>query len=106
MSPKYAIWVLFSYYCFNNMLGHIPYEIMLELCVLARNMSWPDGLVLIWLWQGVGLNLSGLKFSFLFAKKLVWLEYERGRDNPSRRGSQKILFLPPTTLRDSLKGKI
>jgi len=73
---------------FNNMLGHISYEIMLELCVLARNMSWFDGLVLIWLWHGVGSKLGGLKFNFLFAKKLVWLEYERGRDNPSR-GSQR-----------------
>jgi len=71
------------------MLGHISYEIMLELCVLARNMSWPDGLVLIWLWLGVGSNLGGLKFNRLFAKKLVWLEYERGRDNPSRRGNQR-----------------
>ena len=64
------------------MLGHISYDIILELYVLARNMSWPDGLVLIWLWNGVGLNLGGPKFNFLFAKKLVWLEYERGRDNP------------------------
>jgi len=29
------------------MLGHIEYEIMLELYVLARNMGWPDGLELI-----------------------------------------------------------
>jgi len=29
------------------MLGHTPYEIMLELYVLSRNMSWPDGLELI-----------------------------------------------------------
>jgi len=47
------------------MLGHTPYEIMLELYVLARNMSWPDGLELIWLWHGVGSNLGGLKFNFL-----------------------------------------
>jgi len=45
------------------MLGHILYEIRLELYVLARNMSWLDGLELIWLWHG------GLKFNFLFAKK-------------------------------------
>ena len=32
-------------------------------------MSWPDGLELIWLRHGVGLNLGGLKFNFLFAKK-------------------------------------
>jgi len=82
----YANCVLFSYYCFNNMLGHISYDIILELCVLARNMSWPDGLLLIWLWHDVGSSLGGLKFNFLFAKKLVWPEYERGRDNPSRRG--------------------
>jgi len=25
----------------------------------------------------VGSNLGGLKFNFLFAKKLVWPEYER-----------------------------
>ena len=37
----------------------------------------------------VGSNLGGLKFNFLFAKKLVWLEYERGRDNPSRRGRKE-----------------
>jgi len=27
----------------------------------------------------MGSNLCGLKFNFLFAKKLVWFEYERGR---------------------------
>jgi len=29
--------------CFNVMLRHILYEIMLELCVVAGNISWPDG---------------------------------------------------------------
>jgi len=28
------------------------YEIMLELCVLARNISWPGGLALIWHGEG------------------------------------------------------
>jgi len=27
------------------MLEHVSYDIILELCELARNMSWPDGLV-------------------------------------------------------------
>jgi len=47
LSPMYANCVCFCYYCFNDMLGHISYEIMLELCVLARNISWPGGLALI-----------------------------------------------------------
>ena len=73
------------------MLGHILYEIRLELYVLARNMSWPDGLELIWLWHGVGSNLGGLKFNFLFAKKWcgwIWIGEE---DLSRRRGSQKGL---------------
>jgi len=37
----------FSDFCFNNMLSHISYEIMLELCVLVRNMSWLSGLALV-----------------------------------------------------------
>jgi len=48
------------------MLEHVSYVIILEWCVLARTMSWLDGLVLIWLWHGVGLNLGGLKFNSLF----------------------------------------
>jgi len=59
------------------MLEHVSYDIILELCNLARNMSWPNGLVLIWHWLGEGLNLGELKFPFFFAKKLVWPEYER-----------------------------
>jgi len=57
------------------MLGHTPYNIMLELYVLERNMSWPDGLELIWLWHGVGSNLCGLKFNFFLLKSCV-AEYE------------------------------
>jgi len=59
-------YVLFNFYCFSNMLEHVSYVIILEWCVLARTMSWLDGLVLIWLWHGVGLNLGGLKFNSLF----------------------------------------
>jgi len=36
------------------MLEHVSYDIIRELCELARNMNWPDGLVLIWLWHGCG----------------------------------------------------
>ena len=61
--------VLFYYYYFSNMLEHVSYDIILELCVLARNVSWPNGLVLIWLSHGVGSNLGGLKFNFLFVNK-------------------------------------
>ena len=46
--------VLFNYYCFNNMLKHVSYDIILELCELARNMSWLDlfsiDLALAWSW--------------------------------------------------------
>jgi len=52
----YANCVCFCYYCFNDMLGHILYEIMLELCVLARNISWPGGLALTWHWEGHGFE--------------------------------------------------
>jgi len=38
------------------MLGHVLYEIMLELCVLARNISWLSGLDLIWHWEGHGIE--------------------------------------------------
>ena len=32
------------------------YEIMLALCVLARNISWPGGLALTWHWEGHGFK--------------------------------------------------
>ena len=32
------------------------YEIMLELCVLARNISWPSGLTLTWRCEGHGFK--------------------------------------------------
>ena len=32
------------------------YEIMLELCVSARNISWPGGLALTWRWEGHGFK--------------------------------------------------
>jgi len=32
------------------------YEIMLELCVLARNRSWLGGLALIWHGEGCGFK--------------------------------------------------
>jgi len=32
------------------------HEIMLELCVLARNISWFGGLALIWHWEGHGFE--------------------------------------------------
>jgi len=38
------------------MLEHVSYDIILELCELARNMSGLDGLVLIWLWHGCGFE--------------------------------------------------
>ena len=30
----YANCVLFNYYCFNNLLEHVSYDIILELCEL------------------------------------------------------------------------
>jgi len=55
------------------MLEHVPYDIILELCELARNMSWLDGLVLIWLWHGHGFNLIGTNsILFLFLLKKNW----------------------------------
>jgi len=48
----YANCVLFNYYCFNNMMERISYVTILELCELARNMGWFDGLALNWLWCG------------------------------------------------------
>jgi len=38
-------------------MEHVSYDIILELCELARNMCWPDGLVLNWLWHGHGFKL-------------------------------------------------
>ena len=57
------------------MLEHVSHDIILELCELARNMSWPNGLVLIWL--GWGFKPWWTQICFLFAKKLVWHGYER-----------------------------
>jgi len=48
--------VYFCYYCFNGMLGNILYEIMLELYVLVRTISWPGGLALTWHWEGHGFK--------------------------------------------------
>ena len=54
--------VLFNYYCFNNMLKHVSYDIILELCKLARNMSWPDGKVERTLAEGAAARRAENKY--------------------------------------------
>jgi len=44
--------VLFDFIVLIICWATFLYEIMLELCVLARNISWPGGLDLIWHWEG------------------------------------------------------
>jgi len=71
------------------MLEHVSYDIILELCELARNMSWPDGLVY---WFGFGMvmgsNFGGANLIlFLFLLKKIGMEWiRRGGENPSRKG--------------------
>jgi len=50
-------------------MEHISYDTMLELCELARNMSWLDGLALNWLWHGHGFKPWWWKFNSLISAK-------------------------------------
>jgi len=52
------------------MLERVLYDMILELGKLARNMSWSDGLVLIWLWHGHGFKPWWHKFNYLFLLKI------------------------------------
>jgi len=48
----------------------------------------------------VGLNLGGLKFNFIFAKRLVWPEYERVETTLA---SEKALVFQERSLNSSFK---
>ena len=74
------LFVLFNYYCFNNMMEHVSYDTILELDELARNISWPDGLTLNWLWHGHGCKPWWRKFNSLFAKNWYGMNIKRWRE--------------------------
>jgi len=68
LSPVYANYVYFVINVLIICWATFVYEIMLELCVLARNISWLGGLALTWRWERHGFNSWWHTFSFLFAK--------------------------------------
>jgi len=46
----------------------VVYEIMLELCVLARNINWLGDLALTWYWKGHGFKPLWVKYKSVCAR--------------------------------------
>jgi len=70
-------------------------NIIIGLHELSRNMDWLNGCALIWLWQGIGLNLGETKLNFLFVKISFGMNVKKQRKTLAAKRGWKITHNEP-----------